>query len=422
MRIAIVNWSRRKAGGIETYLNTVIPELDRAGHELAFWHEVDVPAEREPIELPQDAPSWCVAELGKERAVAALRDWQPDVIYSHKVEDPELEAATLGVAPSVYFAHDYQGMCISGTRTFKFPTIKPCGRDFDRQCLAHYFPHRCGGLSPLTMLKHYRLQSKRQELLHRYNAIVTHSEHMLSELIKHGLPAHQAYSFPYYVQRAGVRSRTNGSANGSHDAAADSDALQETPEPRARPYWHLVFSGRMELLKGGQVLLDALPRVVEELEKPIRVTFAGDGRARSDWKRKAAYLQQRHADLDIEFIGWALRAQIDALLADCDLLVVPSLWPEPFGLVGPEAGLKGVPVAAFAVGGISDWLEDGVNGHLAPGDPPTVDGLAEAIIRCLRDPLAHARLRARATVLAERFSIKNHITALLEVFQSVAKN
>ena len=48
------------------------------------------------------------------------------------------------------------------------------------------------------------------------------------------------------------------------------------------------------------------------------------------------------------------------------LLVVPSVWPEPFGSVGMAAARCGVPAAAFAVGGIPQWLHDGVNGHLAP--------------------------------------------------------
>jgi glycosyltransferase involved in cell wall biosynthesis len=123
--------------------------------------------------------------------------------------------------------------------------------------------------------------------------------------------------------------------------------------------------------------------------------------------------------LKIEFVGWVERRRIETLLENCDLLVVPSLWPEPFGLVGPEAGHFGVPVAAFDVGGIHDWLLDGVNGYLAPGSPPTSRGLAEAIINCLRDPVVHARLRTGAVEVAQQFNIKNHLTALLEVFQNV---
>src|SRR5207253_10057138 len=113
------------------------------------------------------------------------------------------------------------------------------------------------------------------------------------------------------------------------------------------------------------------------------------------------------------------RRRMETLFGNCDLLVVPSLWPEPFGLVGPEAGLFGIPVAAFKVGGIPDWLVDGVNGYMASGSPPTSSGLAQAIIKCLYDPVTHARLRQGAREVAQQFNVKNHLTALLEVFSSV---
>ena len=123
--------------------------------------------------------------------------------------------------------------------------------------------------------------------------------------------------------------------------------------------------------------------------------------------------------LEINFPGWVGRPQVEALLKSSDLLVVPSLWPEPFGLVGPEAGNYGVPVAAFNVGGIHDWLLDGVNGYLASGSPPTSAGLAEAIIKCVQDPKVHARLRIGAVEVSRQFNIENHLTALLEVFRHV---
>jgi len=147
------------------------------------------------------------------------------------------------------------------------------------------------------------------------------------------------------------------------------------------------------------------------------VTFAGDGRQRSALERQAANV--RGGKLEISFPGWVDRPRIEALLKNCDLLVVPSLWPEPFGLVGPEAGHYGVPVAAFNVGGIHDWLVDGVNGFLASGTPPTSAGLAAAIIKCLRDPVVHARLRVGAAEVSRQFNIENHLTALLDVFRNV---
>lgn len=424
LRIAVVNWSGRRVGGVETYLSTIIPELSRAGHEIAFWYETDEPVERAQIILPDETPSWCVAAMGVNHALAALRDWCPDVIYTHKLSDPDLESKVLSIAPSVFFAHDYNGTCISGDKTFKYPIVQPCNRRFGWQCLMHYFPHRCGGLSPITMFRLYGLQAKRLENLRRYDAIVTHSDHMLSELIKHGLSPQRAYNFPYYVQQTSANNealrqlqRSENESSQISKATEDQSALRKK---REMPHWNLLFSGRMEYLKGGHILIEALPKVAAALDKPLRVTFAGDGRERHAWEQRAA--RARNRNLDIEFIGWIDRHRIEKLLEACDLLVVPSLWPEPFGLVGPEAGLFGVPVAAFAVGGIPDWLVDGVNGHLASGDPPTSNGLAQAIINCLRDPDAHARLRCGATEIAQQFNVKNHLKALVEVFANVISN
>ena len=419
MRIAIINWSSRRVGGVETYLNTLIPELALAGHAIALCSEVDEPSERERIGLPEKSPTWCVAEMGANQTVAALRDWNPDVVFAHKLSDADFEQEVLKLAPSVFFAHDYNGTCISGTKTFQFPVVKPCHRTFGWQCLLHYFPHRCGGLNPLTMMQLYSLQSKRLKNLHSYDAIVTHSDHMLDELTKHGLSPKRAYNFPYYVRSD--NSNGNAAKDGSTIAGSLSDNASATSLVSAlesKAGLNLLFSGRMEYLKGAHVLIDALPEASAKLKKLMRVTFAGDGRERQALERQASRV--RNEKLDIEFTGWVERRQIEELLKSCDLMVVPSLWPEPFGLVGPEAGQFGVPVAAFDVGGIRDWLTNGVNGFLAPGSPPTAKGLAQAIVNCLSDPAKHSQLRQGAFDSAKQFNIQNHLTALLEVFSSVA--
>jgi glycosyltransferase involved in cell wall biosynthesis len=421
MRIAIINWSTRRVGGVETYLNTIIPELFRAGHEIAFWSEVDEPSDRVLIQLPDKSPTWCVASMGVANALAALRDWGPEITFAHKLADPELENKVIKLAPSVFFAHDYNGTCISGTKTFQFPVVRPCSRQFGWKCLVNYFPRRCGGLSPVTMLKLYALQAKRLENLHSYDAVLTHSDHMLAELMKHGLSPRRAFKFPYYVQSgdatrkpANLLAATASASSPTEEAVAQTGGVYRREK---REEWRLLFSGRMEHLKGAHVFLEALPQVVSRLGKRLRVTFAGDGRERQTLERKAARL--RSPRLEIEFTGWLEHTQVELLLKECDLLVVPSLWPEPFGLVGAEAGQFGVPVAAFNVGGIPDWLSDGVNGFLASGSPPTSEGLAQAIIKCLDDPVSYARLRQGATEVAQRFNIKNHLTALQEVFENV---
>ncbi|MGH7918214.1 MAG: glycosyltransferase family 4 protein, partial [Candidatus Binataceae bacterium] len=172
-------------------------------------------------------------------------------------------------------------------------------------------------------------------------------------------------------------------------------------------------------LKGGAMLLEALPQAAAVLARPLKLAFAGDGPARAAWEAKARGLEARHSSLKINFTGWVAHDQLAGLYQDADLLVMPSLWPEPFGLSGAEAGLYGLPTVAYAVGGIPEWLHDGVNGHLAPADPPTTAGLADAIIACLRDRDHYQRLCEGARVSSRRMTISNHLGRLLEVFSAV---
>jgi glycosyltransferase involved in cell wall biosynthesis len=78
------------------------------------------------------------------------------------------------------------------------------------------------------------------------------------------------------------------------------------------------------------------------------------------------------------------------------------------------AGQRGLPAAAFAVGGIPQWLHDGVTGHLAPGDPPTSAGLARAIVACLEDPAHYLALREGARQMAGAFTMEKHLPELLK--------
>ncbi len=398
MRIAVLNWTNRVAGGTEEYLRRFLPAASAAGHRVAFLYEVEGPEDRAAIHDPPGGV-WSVERLGADAAATAVRDWRPDVLYAHGFGSPALEARLYELAPTVFFAHEYYGTCISGTKTTRLPVLAPCERTFGPACLAHYFPRRCGGLNPVTMWRQYRLQADRLAALRRCSAVVTHSEHMREEYVRHGFAPDRVAAFPYYVL----------------DEAPEAVPARPLPE---RPT--LTFLGRMEANKGGAVLLAALPEVRRRLGRQLRVVFAGDGRDRTAWEAQARPLQGRDPGLRVEFAGWVDAAGRSGLLQATDLLVVPSLWPEPFGRVGPEAGRYGVPAVAFDLGGTPSWLTDGENGYLARGRPPTDAALADAIVRCLADPAAHARLRAGAATLASRFTWEVHFAALMRVLRRAA--
>jgi glycosyltransferase involved in cell wall biosynthesis len=377
-----------------------MPLLAARRHDLAFAFEVDEPAERAPVALPEG----CVPlVLTGDGAFERIRAWNPDVIYVHGLLNPDLEQQLLEVALAVLFAHAYYGTCISGHKTHRLPFVQPCDRVFGAACLALFYPRRCGGISPVTMARDYARQSARNALLPRYAAVMTLSEHMSRELTRHGAADGRVMHVTYLQSDAEV-------------VAAPSRALASR---RAEEPWHLVFIGRMDPLKGGDYLLDALPRTQAAIG-PLRVTFAGEGPARAEWQRRASAITAANPAIAVHFAGWLQRPDLVRLLDTADVLVVPSLWPEPFGLVGPEAGRRGVPSVAFDTGGIREWLTEGVNGCLAPGKRPTSAGLADALIRCLGSLSSSDALRDGALSSVKAEDDNRHVDALLKILDDAA--
>jgi len=273
------------------------------------------------------------------------------------------------------------------------------------RCFVHYYPHRCGGLNPMRMLIDYRSQAARLGLMRRYAAVLTASDHMRAEFVRHGLSPERVHTLPPPL----------GPDRFFQPVGAEPAQVRPSRDRKLR----LLFAGRMTGMKGGLIMIDALTPVANALQCPLEVTFVGDGPDRRLWEQRAQPAQATSSSLQIEFTGWLDSSRLGQLMLDSDLLVVPSTWPEPFGLIGPEAGLHRLPAAAFAVGGIPEWLSDGVNGRLAPGDPPSAAGLARAIVECVRDPAELARLRNGAREQARRYGLQAHIDALLAIFASV---
>ena len=424
MRIGVVTWNARKVGGTEAYLDRVLPGLHHAGHQVALLSQVDSPADRTRICVPKGSPLYCVSTAGSGQALDQLHKWRPDLIYLQGLDDSDLEARLSTIAPVVFFAHNYYGTCVDGSKLFSFPTAKPCERAFGLGCLLNFYPRRCGGLNPITMARAYCEKAARLRILRGYRAILTASEHMRREYLKHGFAESAVHRVPlpvYSSQDDGV----SGYVSSDSPLANKNDhGRDEVPDyahgAKSEDEWRLLFAGQMTRLKGGAVLLDAIPAVAATLGRPVQLIFAGEGPARAEWEARARVLEARNLNVRIEFAGWLDGGALDALANDVHLLVIPSLWPEPFGLVGPELGLKGIPAAAFAVGGIPEWLKDGINGYLASADPPAAHRLAEAIVRCLRDAREYTSLRKGATQQARRFGLAGHISCLTEIFDSVA--
>lgn len=394
MRIAVANWTRRRAGGVETYVEQVLAAFAAEGHETSYWYEIDRPESAGAIVMPATTGS---LPLGDGDAVLA---WRPDLIVVNELLDEALESRLLSATPSVFVAHSFAGTCVSGSKAWSAPVVQPCSRRLGPGCLVHYFPHRCGGRNPLTMVSMYRRAGRRLASFSRATRIVTLSSYMRDEYRRHGFADHQVSCVPYGPPRTGTVPRRTAAA---------------------RPA-SLIFIGRLERLKGVHVLLDALPDAAAHLGWALSLAVIGDGPERRPLEAQATAVMRDHPDVSIRFEGRLAAEERDRCLERADLLVVPSLWPEPFGLVGLEAARVGVPAVAFDVGGIRQWLVPGETGVLAQAAPPTSGSLATALVAALRDGDALHRMGMRAGALAAAGPTPlSHASALLALMSASAQ-
>jgi glycosyltransferase involved in cell wall biosynthesis len=123
-------------------------------------------------------------------------------------------------------------------------------------------------------------------------------------------------------------------------------------------------------------------------------------------------LQAQARDVpNLRLLGTCDDACMQELYAAASVVIAPSLWPEPFGIVGLEAMAHGRPTVAFARGGITDWLDDGVTGLLVRR--VTAKAFAASVLSLINDPGRAERLGAagRQRIIAE-YTAEPHLAAL----------
>jgi glycosyltransferase involved in cell wall biosynthesis len=163
------------------------------------------------------------------------------------------------------------------------------------------------------------------------------------------------------------------------------------------PGSRLLFVGRLAAVKGLAVLIDALAHLRAK-HAELELTIVGDGP-----ERAALEARVRSAGVadHVRFTGYRSQAEVREHLERSDLFVLPS-FAEGVPVVLMEAMAAGVPVVATNVAGVSELVEDGVNGILVrPGD---AEVLARRIALLLDDPNLRARLgRAGREKVAREF-------------------
>lgn len=188
--------------------------------------------------------------------------------------------------------------------------------------------------------------------------------------------------------------------------------IQGSPEER------IVCAGNIDPSKGQDILIQAA-RMVANNFKNLRIYFLGSGQSREKFEKLAESLGVRRHCV---WVGSIPHQDVLGYMKDAYVSICPSRMDNlPTVLI--ESMALGTPVIASKVGGISEILDDGVEGLLIHPDNP--DDLANAINQMIKNPVSRKRMSdsARQRYL-KQFEQKNKMKILCEWFndQIVAIN
>jgi glycosyltransferase involved in cell wall biosynthesis len=120
----------------------------------------------------------------------------------------------------------------------------------------------------------------------------------------------------------------------------------------------------------------------------------------------------------IRFCGEYTADDLDQIVAEADFGIVPSIWQEAFGYVGPEMLTRGLPIIVSNVGAMKEYVRDGVNGYIF--DPSNVNDLYCLIKRLLYDPKERARISESTQKNCQHFPrFEEHLVEMQHLYQDL---
>jgi glycosyltransferase involved in cell wall biosynthesis len=163
----------------------------------------------------------------------------------------------------------------------------------------------------------------------------------------------------------------------------------------------------MERYKGVNILVRAFERCQERYPN-IRLHLAG-------WGGLQSQLNQRCTEnASIYYHGAVYGEEKARLFEDCDVVVVPSMWLEVFGIVVVEAFAYGKPVIASRIGGIPELVQEGRTGFLVTAEDE--QALQRAMCMVASNPAVVTEMRGACFEAARGFSSEVVADAYLAMY------
>ncbi|MGM0588801.1 MAG: glycosyltransferase family 4 protein [Bacteroidota bacterium] len=318
------NKPTRFAGGQELSLFDLVQRLANRGWDTQLWYA-------ENGELLDEYTRFCSSIQNIKSRQFQLTHWASLIGDWWKIR-----LMGEGNRPDLLYANQY----------FDTPFPALVSKRFDIPLVCHLrLP------APDYLSRQYRWALKQAELL------IAISQHTRNTYIQQDIQGDKIAVLPNAID--------------SHRFRQQDTFMRETPV--------VSYIGRLCPPKGIELFLDS---AVELLNNGVRVQFEIVGKPRgAEVEDPIAYLKSlkdragEYLDTSIKFVGHV--TDIPQQLAHTDLVVVPSIWAEPFGRVIIESMAAGVPVIATKVGGIPEILQDNFSELLI--DKPNVESVVRKV-------------------------------------------
>ena len=329
-----------KLGGAERMVHHLATYLSKAGHDVAIltcddsksFENVKIFQISKPLDLSTRYEQSLISVPSmfnftrNFRIKTIVRGF--DIVHIHNVHSYSILFNVIKAAKSlgkkvVWTPHDYWFMCPNQA------LLKPNG-DI---CEGETCSSDCIGDSFLKKLKRKRHSMTRH--LHLVNAVLPPSLYVGEKVRTFGMPSSKITVVP----------------NGVRIDVKVTNPLNNN---------NILYVGYLDQRKGVHTLIEA----TESLHKSIpglKVMIVGSGPEKNGLEK---LIDKLNLQSTVSLTGRLSKEELEDAYASARIVVVPSIWPEVFGLVAAEALIRGIPVVASNIGALPEIVDDGQTGLL----------------------------------------------------------
>lgn len=397
MKILHVHDKQQAVGGVRTYLRELVAALRHEGHETAV-----VRLQRGVKGVRQEDGEYLVrSSVGPVSSAMALHSLEdvihaerPDLVHLHSVFTTMGPAAVRGLArllPTVLTLHDIHPIYCWGLK------VPPDGLvSGEMRRLVGRFTRGPAATLPVR-IKQASAWPLRRLLAREYrrlDVILVANSYFREELLARRFDPRKLRFIPLFTSKGSGISR-------GREAGGD----KGPPDPPV-----ILFVGRLSEEKG---ILSFIAMLDLIRDSRWLAEIVGEGPEEEGARR---LVEAHRLGGRVFFCGPVSFDALDEYYLRCRVVVVPSVIPENFVLVGLESLAFAKPVVAFRVSGITEWLRDGVNGFLV--EPNDLQAMGDRVRRVLESyPLAAELGRNGERIVRAEFTRERHIALLLSAYK-----